>query len=864
MGLSPGQTLSFYEILGPLGAGGMGEVYRARDTRLEREVALKVLPDELADDEERLRRFEREAKTLASLHHPHVASIFGIDQVGETCLIAMELVPGEDLAARLARGPLPLEEALDVCRQIAEGLEAAHEIGVVHRDLKPANVRVTPDGVVKILDFGLAKLIHVRSSASGTTRTAQSDSFLVTEEGLMLGTPTYMSPEQARAKPVDRRTDVWAFGCVLFECLTGRRAFGGESLTDVLAAIVEHEPDWSALPAATPPRVRELLRRCLDKRARTRLRDVGEARIVLETPFAGRLERVPAGAGRSWLPGLLAGLVLAAAAVVVVLVTRRNEPPAFPVVRSTVYVPQELSFTGDERPLSLSPDGRALLVVAAATGPTQRRWMRPLDGRRFQALAGTEGAVYPFWSPDGSEIAFVAEGKLKRMPANGGNVTTICESASSRGGAWGNDGTIVFAPRPFGPLYRVPATGGVPREITWVSGRESHRCPHFLPDGRRLLYARSNSDQNGVWLLDLLSGESELVMEGASEGVYVEPGTLFFVRGGDLMAQPFDVDGGALAGEPQLVVEDVRFWPFRYTGAYAFSNEGTLVTLNDTGTRQLEWFDADGRSQGRLGSPARYDSISLSPDGQRIAATIGDGERIDLWLMDAERGLGVLLHRDVEREMRTVWSPDGGWLAVSSQVGDDFDTLVIAADGREPDREINRGWPSDWSKDGAWMLLYRQLPRTSFDVYYVRADGSGEPTVFAQAAASEIHARFSPDGAWVAFLTDGGQIQAGPFPGPGPVRPVVSDVSMEGPAWLDDGRIVYRSAVDQTLLAVPMSTGDGRLTTGKPVPFFGGRVPRGPFAISEDGRRVLVAVLADDAVERCITLVQNWPKTLGR
>ncbi|MBI3844035.1 MAG: serine/threonine-protein kinase [Planctomycetes bacterium] len=866
MTLATGKTLAHYSILAPLGAGAMGEVYRARDTKLGREVAIKVLPEHFADDEERLRRFQREATLLAALNHPNVAQIFGVDRDGDVCFLVLELVPGESLQDRLTRGALPVDEAIDVCRQIAEGLEAAHEAGVIHRDLKPANVRLTPDGIVKLLDFGIAKRVQ---SADDTTI---SDSGLVTEPGRLLGTPSYMAPEQARGKPIDRRVDVWAFGCVLYECLAGQRPFAGAMLSDVLAAVLEREPDLSKLPDATPPHVRRLIELCLDKDPRRRLRDIGEARLVLE---GARVHATttddassPARAYRRSLAWIPWAAVVVLAAMVAYFAVRSPRPISSPIVRAILPLPVDAVLETADGGLALSPDGRTLAFVATLRGETRRLWVRPIDSLTAQPLVGTDNATYPFWSPDGETIAFFADGKLKRIQAAGGSVSTICDGAEGRGGSWGRDGTIVFCPGAFQGLYRVPSKGGAMSPLTQVPENGTDRLPHFLPDGRHVLYTLSRGrvqTEDGVRLLDLVDGTSVPVLDDPSAALYTPPGLIVFVRNGSVMAQPFDAETGKPGGEAVLLAEHVDFNPLRYTGAYSVSATGTLVYQSAAMQLRLEWFDLDGRSLGAIGEPAAFRHIALSPDGERAAVTIQRGNcKEDLWLFDTRQGLGVKFFEDTY-DRATAWSPDGRRVAYSQSA--DQATYIRSTEGSKEATLVTKGWPTDWSRDGSWLSITRQTSKTGLDVFLASPKGGDEPIPFAATASVENFGTFSLDGRWLAYAANESgrrELYLTPVTGSGPARQVTAVGASGKFAWLDDGRIVFVEAVHHFVFSVDVRSNGERLEIGTPKQLFGNRaLPRGAIAFSRDGKRLLAAVAVGDDPSDSITLVQNWPAAIG-
>ncbi|HET6463313.1 MAG TPA: protein kinase, partial [Candidatus Krumholzibacteria bacterium] len=561
MSLSPGTRLGSYEVLSLLGAGGMGEVYRARDTRLGRDVAIKTLPDEFAQDDERLSRFEREARMLASLTHSNIAAIYGVEEVEQRRYLVLEFVDGETLAQRLARGPLEIDEAIDICRDIAAGLETAHESGVVHRDLKPGNVIITPSGQVKVLDFGLA-------TASGASATGSNPNLShsptmthqATRAGVILGTAAYMSPEQARGRVVDRRTDIWSFGCVLYECLTGKALFQGETVSDLIARILEREPDWSALPAGTPTRVRELLKKCLRKDPKERLRDIGDARLELTDTHAVIDGTTPASTARarsSRLPWIVAaaGVVLAAAAIAL-----RPAPkvPDAPTMRVSIPLPNGLEVSPESPDITISPDGKTVLFAATDSSGTSRLYMRPLATQTTRVLPGTEESYLPFWAPDSKQIAFFAGNSLKRMALTDDRPQLIADAPNARGGAWSSHDVIVYAPNADGPLMQIPASGGTPKPATTLdekNGENAHRFPQFLPDGEHFIYICLPEKKGGldtrVGTLDAKPGP--VIATSSLRATYVAPGYLISYQNQSVMAQPFDANTFKLSGKPKVV-----------------------------------------------------------------------------------------------------------------------------------------------------------------------------------------------------------------------------------------------------------------------------------------------------------------------
>ena len=593
-----GKTLGHYRVGEQLGRGGMGEVYVADDLSLDRKVALKFLPDAFTGDPERMARFEREAKLLASLNHPNIAAIYGLEQAEGKRFLVLELVEGETLAQRLSKGALPVEEALGICRQIAEGLEAAHEKGVIHRDLKPANVMIAAGDKVKILDFGLAKAL---SGETQSVDASQSPTITeaMTQPGIVLGTAAYMSPEQAKGKAVDKRADIWAFGCILYECLTGKKTFEGETVTETLAAVLTREPEWEKVPA----KVRPMLRRCLERDPKKRLRDIGDAMPLLE----GAPELAPV--KRPWIAWGV-GIVCLVIALALAVVHLREVPVEVPVMRLEVNTPA----TEEPTSLVLSPDGRSLAFVASSEGQ-QRLWLRPLDTVAAQPLAGTEGATLPFWSPDSRSIGFFAGDKLKRIDIAGGPPQVLASAIIGVGGTWNHDGVIVYAASPDTGLYRVQALGGEPTAITRLNppSQVSHRLPQFLPDGHHLLFFAEGADQ-GIYLASLDSADTRRLIAADSAAAYAPPGYLLFMRQGTLFAQRFDATREELAGDPVLVADSVALYSSRSDGGFSVSETGMLAYRKGggAGLRRLAWFDRSGKEVGAVGGPTIM--ISKIPD----------------------------------------------------------------------------------------------------------------------------------------------------------------------------------------------------------------------------------------------------------
>jgi len=886
MPLATGTTLAHYSILGPLGAGAMGEVYRARDTKLGREVAIKVLPEHFADEPERLKRFEREATTLASLNHPNVAQIFGVDQVGDLCFLVLELVPGESLDARLKRGALPLDEALDVCRQIAEGLEAAHEAGVIHRDLKPANVLLTPDGRVKVLDFGLAKPANEGHSGSST------DSVLSTEAGRLLGTPTYMAPEQARGKAIDKRVDIWAFGCVLYECLTAKRAFVGETLTDVLGAVLHTQADMSALPPSTPRRVRELLESCFEKEPRRRLRDIGQARLEIERAVTDpRASSPPAPAQlpvwRSPAVLVSAALLIAASAIAALVLARPQIAPADArrVLRSTLALPKGLVLPVGDRFVAVSPDGTAVAVslrTKDGSAPASLH-VRDLSRLEYRALPSTHEASYPFWSPDGQSIAFFAERKLKRIDLADGIVRTLCDAPAARGGTWGTQGTIVFAPSAGGGLFQVDESGGAPSPLTVPEiPSESHRVPQMLPDGKRFLYYAMNARSSGVYAFDPASQTSRFVLASDTEAVFVEPNALVFGRDENLVVQPFDLERLELTGSPKPIAPGIQWDSRRVSISMGISASGTLVyqPVSRASTHTFAWMDREGQRTPLSLEPLPFGAgISLSPDGRRAAVDMaGDRGEALIAMVDLERGVRTPLGDPKAKFYYGVlWAPVGPSssagpriiTADSNSLGQQLVSFPFGGGTPTPLFDTDPGCEygaSSITADGRTLLFTEAPMRDKVgDIWTLDLGGEGKRKRFMTTPEAEWSPLISPRGDAVLYSVSdeedrGVALKVVAYPDPSaPVQVSPTPTSFTY-GWLSASEVYWVDLSRKVWSASVSSTG-GQLDVGMPKPMFDGR------AFDEDSaivaydlprERFLIAIEVSAREEAQLILVSDW------
>ena len=887
-----GRQLGPYAIHARLGVGGMGEVYQAHDTKLGRDVAIKVLPEAFAHDPERLSRFQREAKMLAALNHPTVATIYGLEQSHDTSYLVMELVSGETLEQRLARkGRLPIEDALGICRQIAEALEAAHEKGIIHRDLKPANVKVTPEGKVKVLDFGLAKAF----AADGTTDDSAHSPTLsraATAQGLILGTAAYMSPEQARGQAVDKRTDMWAFGCVLYELLAGNQAFHADTVTEILAGVLRGEPDWPALPAATSTKVRDLLRRCLQKDKTQRMRDAGDACIEIQEALAapalgstGPMTTGPTTRGRR--QPVVWGLAVLAVAVVAGLAgwsLRQTLLPApRPVTRFTITLPpgQQLAGLGDGPAVALSPDGTQLAYVASQGGG-QQLYLRAMDGLEATPVHGTEGAVNPFFSPDGQELGFFADGKLRRVSVLGGSALPVGDAAVPHGASWSSQGMIAFGPSLTSALQQVSDAGGVPQPLTRLEkGAFSHSWPEFLPDGKAVLFvAAARSNELKVAVQSLGTGERRNLIPGGTQPRYAPSGHLVYAQFATqnavpLMAVRFDPQRLTVTGAPVPVVEGVLHYASNATAQYSISATGSLVYVPggaQAAPRKLVWVDRQGMEQA-LPAPARiYLAPRLSPDGHRVAVGIAESE-LNIHVYDLSRNTLTPLTHGIANAVPSWMLPDGTRIAFESNTDGRLNLFWQLADFSGGLKRLtiseNQQIPSSWSPDGQLLAFCEHNPTTGYDIWVLRiSDLKALPIL--RESFNEVTPQFSPDGRWLAYVSDESgryETYVQPYPGPGRKWPISTDGGTE-PVWSHNGReLFYRSG--NKMMAVDITTQPG-FVAGSPRKLF-----EGPYLVasatvlsydvSPDGRHFLM--LKSDQAQAAptqINVVLNWTEELKR
>jgi len=856
MRLNPGTRLGHYEVGALIGAGGMGEVYRARDTKLKREVAIKVLPDSFADDPARMARFQREAEVLASLNHPNIATIHGVEEGA----LAMELVEGETLA-----GPLPLETALEYARQIAEALEYAHDRGVIHRDLKPANVKITPDGIVKLLDFGLAKATEDPAESSDPSN-SPTLTLGATRVGVIIGTAAYMSPEQAGGKAADRRSDIWAFGAVLYEMLSGKQAFAGESVSDTLATVLKLDPDWNALPSNTPLAIRKLIRRCLTKDRKQRLQAIGEARIVVANP-KDQEEQQPA-RRVSRLPWAIAVAVASLLSLILAFGWwRASRPPAPARLMNINFDLGSDAALGTVMPLILSPDGTRIVYTSGAGGDKTQLSMRLLDRPNAAVLPGTEGANHPFFSPDGQWIGFGADGKLKKISISGGTAITLCDAPSFRGGTWSENGMIVAALESMGELSVVPESGGTPRPLLPPSAGVRQRVPQALPGGKSVIYTDTvigaDWDNATIQAVSFNDPTPKPLVKGGYFGRYVPTrqlsgGHLVYMSHGTLWGIPFDPDRLEVSGTAVPLLDDVATNAGGGEATFDFSNTGTFAYVPGTATRvprTMGWLDSSGKAQQLTAFPATvgYSQPRVSPDGKRLVFISRDA----IWLYDLERDNQTRLVLFPPPISFPVWTPDSARIAFASDAEDKQGIWWVRADGKgEPQRltqSKNPQHPTSFSRDGR-MAFSEIDPQTGNDAWILPIDWSdaeapkpGKPEPLLKTKFEEGTAVFSPDGRWMAYSsTESGTAEVWVKPvasaGKWPIAPGTF------PVWSRNGHELYWQGPPPgfNLMVATYSTNGDVFVPDKPRVWYDqrrpGQINRQDFDLAPDGKR-MIAVL---------------------
>jgi serine/threonine-protein kinase len=827
MSLAPGSRLGSYEVIAAIGAGGMGEVYRARDTKLNRDVALKILPDAFALDPDRLARFTREAHVLAALNHPNIAAIYGLEESNGVRALVLELVDGPTLADRIAEGAIPLDQALPIARQITAALEAAHDQGIVHRDLKPANIKLRPDGTVKVLDFGLAKaLAPAVAQGAAVTLSPTITTPAMTGVGVILGTAAYMSPEQAKGREADKRSDIWAFGSVLYEMLTGKRAFEGDDVSDTLANVLKTQPDWNQLPSATPLAVRRLLRRCLEKDRTRRLHDIADARLDIDETVANPSE-VPTAVGDAVtqpvgrFTRLLPWVTTAALTVALAFTLWAPWRASLPIqpVRVETTLGADVSLTGLDTgaAIALSPDGRTFAFTGQASVATASQlYVRRLDQLQANALPGTEGAFGPFFSPDGQWLAFFSNGKLKKVSSGGGAVVTLCDAPNGRGGSWAEDGTITFRPVNTnidgGMLLRVSSAGGTPQQVTSLGeGEANHRFPQVLPGDKGVLFysvpAPGDFSNARIAIQPLPTGARKGLVQRGYYGRYLPSGHIAFIRDGTLFAAPFDIDRFELTGSPTPILEGIAASAATGVAQFAFSSNGTLAYVPGQAVGSapdpIVWLNRNGNTSPLRTQSTSWSNPAFAPDGRRLAFDIDDGKQTDVWVYEWERNTLSRLTFDPGTDWMPVWTPDGQRIVFASNRGDKttFNLYWQRADGAGEIRRLLESThdqiPGSWHPTGRFLAFVDSAARATgrpFSIMILpmeedQASGwkPGKPTEFvtAPSPAGAFQPAFSPDGRWIAYASnESGQneVYVRPFPGPGGKWQISTDGG-RNPVW---------------------------------------------------------------------------------
>ena len=880
--LAAGTKLGPYEILGSLGAGGMGEVYRAHDSRLGRDVAIKILPESFAQESERMHRFEQEARAIAALNHPNVLAIFDFGSHQGTPYLVSELLEGETLRERLKGGPLPSRKAIEYALQAADGLATAHERGIIHRDLKPENLFLTTGGRIKILDFGLAKLD--RPSATDSALLTAETGMLHTAAGVVVGTAAYMSPEQVRGQPLDQRSDLFSLGAVIYEMLTGNRPFGGPSSIETMNAILKEEPaEVDAASAKIAPGLERIVHHCLEKNPADRFQSARDLRFALSalsgTDSAAAPRLLPQAPSRPWaLWSVIAVAVFSLAAVAILLATRTA--PRAERMQFAIPLDGEASYP------AISPNGRMLAYVTPdefSGAPVLR--VQQIGSATSTQLAGTEGASYPFWSPDDSYIAFFADNKLKKMPVAGGVTQVLATGSSGRGGSWGTKGVILYSPDAGGPIWRVNVDGSGVAVLTdklQVAGEASHRFPVFLPDGDHFVFWAGNFDNapddkaNGIYLSSLTKGGKTLLVSALSSPGYGN-GFLFYLANRQaLMAIPLDISAGRTLGEAHVVGEGVGFQPSTYWGSFAVANNGTLVynAASKSAYSALTWYDRSGKELGRIGEVGILANPTISPDGNRVAVDITDvkANNVDVWIADLKQGTTSRFTFDPSEEVAGIWSRDASTLAYRRSVGGTV-LYLKKVQGLEAAKELFRGNQNDdvisnsWSRDDQQILCTLQLANGGSDLVLVPVAG-GKAVPFVATKSAETNGQFSPDGKWVAYASNESgdwEIYVTNYPG-GSGKWQVSRGGGTEPRWRGDGKEIFYIGPKGTLTAVPV-VADTTFATGAPTALFQfhGRAPVSStdvytYDVAKDGSRFLVNRYVKPDYIPPLTIVLNAAK----
>jgi len=862
MELKPGEKLGPYEIVSRIGKGGMGEVWSAHDARLNRNVAIKISAQQFTD------RFEREARVIAALNHSNICTLFDIGPD----YIVMELVEGSTLAERCARRPIPLEEALDIARQIADALEAAHEKGIVHRDLKPANIKIRPDGSVKVLDFGLAK------ANEPTEVTPDSPTASMTVAGTVMGTLGYMPPEQIRGEKVDKRADIWAFGVILYEMVTGKRLFHGRTTSETVAAVICDEPVWEPVPVT----MRRLLGRCLEKDPKRRLRDIGDAMPLVETGLAAPRDQSQSRfASAGWITAGVFMLVSAAFAFIYF----RGNATEQPLLRLNMAPPETTQFPGSNgMTLAVSPDGSQVVFSAVSSDGKNQLWLRPLNSPNAQLLAGADNAMFPFWSPDSKALGFFAAGKLRKVEISGGPATELADAPNARGGTWNRDGVIVFAPTPY-ELQQIPAAGGTPRPFERVGSKSTaRRYPWFLPDGRHFLYLYGSAGNDfAIRIGSLDSSEHDRTLPGTVDSFALfAQGHLLFVRGDTLLAAPFDTKRLILTGEAVPVGEHVQMRGLVSGAAkMSASGNGVLVYRTDS-TLRLTWLHRAGKPLGIVGESAtrgeenELNGVRFSPDHKTVAVQASDaaGGNQDIWLYDVSRGLRTRFTSDPAEDGVPVWSPDGRTIIFHSSRTGHFELYRKPTDGSQKEEllyaDSQQKFPSSFSPDGKLLAFQSLDAMNGFDIWILPDPlgprGASKPYPFLQTEFNEQDPPFAPGGHWIAYVSNESgrnEVYVAPFPGPGGGKRQISTAGGTQPRWRQDGKELFYVAPDSHLTVAHLAEKEGVIGVENVERLFGPLTTAG-YDVSADGQRFLALLPPEGETGGPLTVVENWTAGLKR